>query len=106
VYTHLGQGINVLRDPPKSPRWRAAALEKRGTLNPAPPFFKGGWGGSNPVEAGSEDLCVHGSPLWEKGVGDEGYKDLSVSQPGRFLGLPSLPPSGENADEFARICAG
>ncbi len=42
VYTHLGQGINVLRDPPKSPRWRAAALEKRGTLNPVPPFFKGG----------------------------------------------------------------
>ena len=83
VYTHLGQGINALRDPPKSPRWRAAALEKRGTLNPAPPFFKGGWGGSNPVEARSEDLCVHGSSLgrgtlkaflaplalWERGWG-------------------------------------
>jgi len=41
VYTHLGQGINVLRDPPKSPRWRAAALEKRGTLNPVPPFLRG-----------------------------------------------------------------
>ena len=55
MYTHLGQGINALQDPPKSPL-------KRGTLNPAPPFFKGGWGGSNPVEARSEDLCVHGSP--------------------------------------------
>ena len=56
VYTHLGQGINVLRDPPKSP------LKKGDFDPPQPPFFKGGWGGSNPVEARSEDLCVHSSP--------------------------------------------
>ena len=58
VYTHLGQGINALRDPPKSPL-------KKGDFESGSPFFKGGWGGSNPVEARSEDLCVHGSPKGE-----------------------------------------
>jgi len=53
VYTHLGQDINALRDPPKSPL-------KKGDFESGSPFFKGGWGGSNPVEARSEDLCVHG----------------------------------------------
>jgi len=60
VYTHLGQGINVLRDPPKSPL-------KKGDFESGSPFFKGGWGGSNPVEARSEDSCVHGSPEQERG---------------------------------------
>ena len=55
MYTHLGQGINVLRDPPKSPL-------KKGDFESGFPFFKRGGGGSNPVEARSEDLCVHGSP--------------------------------------------
>ena len=55
MYTHLGQGIDVLRDPPKSPL-------KKGDFESGSPFFKGDWGGSNPVEARSEDLCVHGSP--------------------------------------------
>ena len=58
MYTHLGQGINVLRDPPKSPL-------KKGNFESGSPFFEGGWGGSNPVEARSEDLCVHGSPKGE-----------------------------------------
>ena len=56
MYTHLGQGINVLRDPPKSPL-------KKGDFESGSPFLKGGWGGSNPVEARPEDLCVHGSPF-------------------------------------------
>ena len=55
MYTHIGQGINVLRDPPKSPL-------KKGDFESGSPFFKGGWGGSNPIEARSEDLSVHGSP--------------------------------------------
>ena len=55
MYTHLGQGISVLRDPPKSPL-------KKGDFESGSPLVKGGWGGSDPVEAGSEDLCVHGSP--------------------------------------------
>ena len=38
---------------PKSPL-------KKGDFESGSPFFKGGWGGSNPVEARLEDLCVHG----------------------------------------------
>ena len=82
VYTHLGQGINVLRDPPKSPRWPAAALEKRGTLNPAPPFL-GGVGGDQTQLRLGQKTCVYTvapgrgtlkafpSPLalWERGWG-------------------------------------
>ena len=65
MYTHLGQGINALRDPPKSPL-------KKGDFESGSPFFKEGWGGSNPVEARSEDLCVHGIP---KERGFESFSD-------------------------------
>jgi hypothetical protein len=34
-------------DPPKSPRWRAATLEKRGTLILVPPFLRGVRGDQN-----------------------------------------------------------
>ena len=81
MYTHLGQGINVLRDPPKSPL-------KKGDFESGSPLFKGGWGGSNPVEARSEDLCVHGSP--EPGEASEVIEgDLAVIPAGPsawFLG--------------------
>jgi len=74
VYTHLGQGINVLRDPPKSPL-------KKGDFESGSPFFKGGQGGSNPVEARSEDLCVHGS-LQAKGMGEALVLHLNRNQEG------------------------
>ena len=78
MYIHLGQGINVLRDPPKSPL-------KKGDFESGSPFFKGDWGGSNPVEARSEDLCVHGSYLsWVE------LEKLSSDPPN--LGMLWLPP--------------
>jgi len=51
VYTHLGRGINVLRDPPKSPL-------KRGTLNPAPPFLRGVGGDQIPLRL-DQKTCVY-----------------------------------------------
>jgi len=51
VYTHLGQGINVLRDPPKSPL-------KRGTLNPVPPFLRGVRGDQTQLRP-DQKTCVY-----------------------------------------------
>ena len=51
VYTHLGQGINVLRDLPKSPL-------KRGTLNPAPPFLRGVGGDQTQLRL-DQKTCVY-----------------------------------------------
>ena len=67
MYTHLGQGINVLRDPPKSPRWRAAALEKRRTLNPVPPFLRGVRGDQTQLRT-DQKTCVYTVALMERGV--------------------------------------
>ena len=61
VYTHLGYGDKIPNDPPKSPRFRAASLEIRGTLSPVPPFTKGGVGGIQTRFQLKQDLCINGS---------------------------------------------
>jgi len=60
VYTHLGQGINVLRDPPKSPL-------KRGTLNPAPPFLRGVGGDQTQLRL-DQKTCVYTVAQRERGA--------------------------------------
>ena len=60
MYTHLGQGINVLRDPPKSPL-------KRGTLNPAPPFLRGVGGDQTQLRLDPK-TCVYTVALQGEGL--------------------------------------
>jgi len=52
VYTHIGQGINVLRDPPKSPL-------KKGDFESGSPFFKGGFGGDQTQLRLDQKTCVY-----------------------------------------------
>ncbi len=65
VYTHLGQGINVLRDPPKSPL-------KRGTLNPAPPFLRGVGGDQTQLRL-DQKTCVYTVAPQREGLKPSAY---------------------------------
>jgi len=75
VYTHLGQGINVLRDPPKSPL-------KRGTLNLVPPFLRGVRGDQTQLRL-DQKTCVYtvalGRGLKAFGIYEKGEGKLRVS---------------------------
>ncbi|MBW4520207.1 MAG: hypothetical protein KME16_10970 [Scytolyngbya sp. HA4215-MV1] len=58
MYTQVISDVIEWVDPPKSPRWRAAALEKSGTLSAEAPLVKGGWGDLQEFRLESE-MCVY-----------------------------------------------
>jgi len=64
VYTHIGQGINVLRDPPKSPL-------KKGDFESGSPFFKGVGGDQTQLRL-DQKTCVYTVAPFGRGTGGEG----------------------------------
>jgi len=58
VYTHLGQGITVLRDPPQPPL-------KKGDFESGSPFFKGGWGDQTQLRL-DQKTCVCTVAHWDR----------------------------------------